>query len=202
MTFEPNNPKMGEKLTIKVTSAQAHQNVRLEGHGNPGTPKVDKEGEKNIWLWTVTVSKQGRLSFTFYVGSTPCTANHTSTGSDASPPNVELGCAAPDVTGAPGETVNIMVTMKNTGQAQETFNVNISKSMPGGWQAKFCFGGDCHADGPVSRTLGSGASEQIRVEITVPAGASPGQKGSVTIDVISQSDASANDSLQVSVTVP
>jgi len=77
MTFEPKRPKVGGQLTITVTSAKAHQNVRLEGPGKPGEPDVKKDGKLSVWIWRVTVPKAGRLDYTFYVeNNVSCTANH------------------------------------------------------------------------------------------------------------------------------
>ncbi len=77
MTFEPARPKVGDKLTIQVTSAKAHRNVRLTGPGVTDDPEVRKDGNNWLWVWTVTVPKAGRLDYTFYVeNNVPCTANY------------------------------------------------------------------------------------------------------------------------------
>jgi hypothetical protein len=78
MTLDPKKPGVGDRLTITVTSAKAHENVRLMGPGNPGTPdKVYKDDKTGlyVWIWRVEVTTQKRLKFTFFVGNTPCTAN-------------------------------------------------------------------------------------------------------------------------------
>lgn len=201
MSFDPPIPIEGEKLTIEVTSAKAHQNVRLDGPGSTGLPdKVEKGGKGWIWSWRITVPKSGRLSYTFYVQTnTPCTANQVVAEPVTPPVGVEFTCSEPNVTSAPG-TVKIKVNMRNLGPAQDTFNVNISPNVPGGWQVVLCIGSTCYTEGPVPVTLGSGDIQQIEVQITIPDSATSGQKGSATLSAISQSNASVNASIKVSAT--
>lgn len=202
MTFDPAKPTVGEKFTIKVTSAKTHQNVRLEGPGNLNGPKVAKEGTVNVWTWTTTSSKGGRLAYTFYVENTvPCTSNRVTVDPPAPQPGISLSCANPNVKGNPGETVKIMVTMQNTGNAAGTFNVDIDKSgVPAGWQAVFCLTGVCYEDGPVPHPLAAGASDKIEVDVMIPAGATAGTTANVKITVISQHDSNVKDTIKVSVT--
>jgi len=69
LNFEPAQPIIGESLIVRVTSARDHQNVSLEGTGNPQFLDAAMGGLGYVWRWRVSPVPAGTLQYTFYVNN-------------------------------------------------------------------------------------------------------------------------------------
>lgn len=104
-------------------------------------------------------------------------------------------------TAPPGQLVVFDVQLTNTGNVEDTFNVSMGPSVPGGWDAMFCFGDKCYRGGVQPVTVPAGGVEPIQVKIESSIDAPSGQVGSVTLLASSQGDPSQSAALTSTLTV-
>ncbi len=104
-------------------------------------------------------------------------------------------------TAPPGQLVVFGVQLTNTGNVEDTFDVSMAPSLPGGWDGMFCIGNKCYRGGVQPVTLAAGATEPILVKIQSSPDAPSGQSGSVGLTAVSQGDPSQSGAVTSTLTV-
>jgi uncharacterized repeat protein (TIGR01451 family) len=94
---------------------------------------------------------------------------------------VMLSPNAAAATGAPGDTVSYMLTLTNSGNVMDTFELSTTGNT---WTTTH----------PLTRTLAAGMSTNVTIEVAIPSGAADGVSDTVTITATSMSDPSQSDS--------
>ena len=89
--------------------------------------------------------------------------------------------------GDAGTIVTYTIHITNTGDVQDTFNLNVASV----WTA---------TPSTASITLGAGASAQFTVVVSIPANATNGQNDVATVTATSQTDGTATDTAQLTTT--
>jgi uncharacterized repeat protein (TIGR01451 family) len=95
--------------------------------------------------------------------------------------DVMLSPDADAATGAPGDTVAYMLTLTNSGNVMDTFELSAAGNT---WTTTH----------PLSMTLAAGMSTNVTVEVAIPSGAADGASDTVTITATSMGDPSQSDS--------
>lgn len=104
-------------------------------------------------------------------------------------------------TALPGQLVVFDVLLTNTGNVEDTFDVSMAPSLPGGWDGMFCIGNKCYRGGVQPVSLAAGAAQQILVKIQSSPDAPSGQSGTVVLQVSSQGDPSQSGAVPSTLTV-
>jgi uncharacterized membrane protein len=159
--------------TVGLLAAGAHTTINVVVH----IPVGAAGGASNTA--TITITSQGDASKSKSIGLT--TTANTIRGVQVSP-------ATAGQSGNPGGTVTYQVTVTNTGNTSDNFNVGVSA----GWTTE--------APGTVG-PLAAGAHTTINVVVHIPAGAAGGASDTATITITSQGDASKSKSIGLTTTV-
>jgi thiol-disulfide isomerase/thioredoxin len=114
---------------------------------------------------------------------------------------VQMACADPQQTGAPGQLVVFDVDVINTGNVGDTYGVSLGAAVPGGWQAMFCIGDECYTGGVHPISVAAGGRGIVQIKIKSATDALPGQSGSAVLGAVSQTDPVQSASQGVSLTI-
>ncbi|MBN1956368.1 MAG: TlpA family protein disulfide reductase [Anaerolineae bacterium] len=112
-----------------------------------------------------------------------------------------LRCGDCSLTAPPGQMVVFFVEVLNTGNVQDTYDVSMSKALPGGWRGMFCIGDECYTGGTHPITVGAGGTGIVEIKLESAGDAPPGQSGRATLGVVSQGDPSQSGSITATLTV-
>ncbi len=104
---------------------------------------------------------------------------------------VNLTVDSPSKTVQPGKSVDYIITVKNTGTLQDTFDLSTS-SVSSGWSASLSQN---------SVTLNAGTSTNVTLTVTAPSSATQGELQNVTVTAVSEGDSSKSDSITTTTTV-
>jgi hypothetical protein len=216
MTFAPALPATGQIVTIEVRSTRGYLDVALTGPDDPAWTGVTRDGIYYVWRWTITYATAGSRTYNFTINngaltcktgtvtvlaptftSTPtATATHTSTPTPTATDQPLYGVSLSgegSLPVAPGGTAVFNVSLTNTGDAEDTFDVGLNADPPGGWQAKYCIGGACYDYSVPSQsvTVPAGGSQGLSIKLIAPGDAPAGQSVGVVLWARSQHDANA-----------
>jgi len=90
--------------------------------------------------------------------------------------------------GEAGETIAYTHTVRNTGNAADTFDLSVLSSR--GWPVAITDAGGA----PLSAvSLAPGATADVRVSVTIPAGTTDGTRDTTTLSAVSRTDATVTD---------
>jgi len=87
-------------------------------------------------------------------------------------PDVEVSISPNSGSGWPGEDVTFVVTVKNAGQTDDSYNLNATSKI--GWVPQI---------NPASLTLAGGASGNVTLRVTIPSDASGNTLVHIDVDV-------------------
>jgi len=129
----------------------------------------DEAGEGDSTTITVTASGTG------YDDSASCTARAIIRG-------VEILISPESQTGSPGETIEFTVTVTNTSEVDDSYDLTVSDDA--GWEAVLS---------EDLLTVSAGGDGTTTVSVTVPSDATDGDSTTITVTATSRSDPSASD---------
>jgi len=80
LSFEPANPLIGQRVTIRATSARPSVNVALTGPGNPAFQGAGGGGKGTTWTWQTSPLQPGRFTYNFTVSKNTCATGTVNVG--------------------------------------------------------------------------------------------------------------------------
>jgi uncharacterized membrane protein len=99
------------------------------------------------------------------------------------PPGVQVSISPENQSGLPGDTLGFTVTVTNTGNVDDTYDLTVSNDH--GWELQL--------DAPTVAIL-AGESTTVTVSVTVPSDASEGDSTMITVTATSRGDPTKSDS--------
>ena len=97
MSFNPAAPRVGDTVTITVTSSRQHTGVKLTGPGSPALTYAGTGGLGWQWQWQASVTAAGRQDYSFYVMDTVlCTTSYFIAAAPTAP-TIDSFTATPNI---------------------------------------------------------------------------------------------------------
>ena len=188
-------------MDISTITENIAENFQITVHYTDGDISGIDESSLKLYYWSSTDS-----SWHLCNNITVNTAANTVSGSighltpfgifgvPAAPPTPPTPPAPPKVgvsvsispstnSALPGESINYTVTVMNTGDATDTFDLHISGGT--GWSPSISMN---------SITLNAGTSSGVTLTVTVPSGAAAGASTTITVTATSRADPSVSNS--------
>ena len=210
MTFNPANPTPGQALIIEVRSLTGYTDVSLTGAGSPRFTGVSREGSYYVWKWEDSLDTAGTYTYSFKIrgGTLTCVTKAVTVSAPTSTPTpvygVDLALTGEDFRPIFTDTQPVVfdLTLTNSGNVSDSFQVSLDANPPPGWTAQYCIGDACsdHA-APSTLTLPKAGSQALSIKLVAAPDAQGGYTLPATLWVESLGDPTKKVSRSVTVVV-